>query len=56
MKTPDGWEAVRRLLIEADLPVLCDFFDGDGVEEGHGGAELFAYDFDRVFGFGFAEG
>jgi hypothetical protein len=28
------------------IPVLCDFFNGDGVEEGHGGAEGFADDFD----------
>jgi hypothetical protein len=32
------------------------FFYGDGVEEGHAGAEFFADDFDGVLGFGFAEG
>src|ERR1035437_456640 len=38
------------------LPRLGDFFYGDGIEEGHGGAESFAYDFNGVLGFGFAEG
>src|ERR1017187_1709654 len=42
--------------LERSLPVFGDFFNGDGIEEGHGGAELFADDLDGVLGFRFAEG
>src|ERR1035441_665096 len=49
-------ESARRISFGERLAVLCDFFDGDGVEKRHGGAEFLADDFDGVFGFGFAEG
>jgi hypothetical protein len=37
-------------------PRLGHFFYRNGIEEGHGGAELLAYYLDGMFGFGFAEG